>query len=240
MYFIIVLVSQIHVLILPSPKSVSKVVASKGTSCFFPWFSVALLGQYPWAPSALVCGVLSHILSFLWASTSLWTGIPTHRRGGCLGRFSQFLIRLVSEEAGLKSRGGGPWLLYTSTVTWQTSWPLNLCVLPPAFWWPADEGPLEAVREGYSLLPSSSFDTASIFIGRTVGVCAVLFYYILPFIKNEWKNPQQRVVIVYCCGRGENYLGCHVRLVLLPLANSVPSWKRREKNEIYIYIYIYM
>ena len=71
MCFIIVLVSQIHVLILPSPKSVSKVVASKGTSCFFPWFSVALLGQYSWAPSALVCGALSHILSFLWASTSL-------------------------------------------------------------------------------------------------------------------------------------------------------------------------
>ena len=77
--------------------------------------------------------------------------------------------------------------------------------------------------EGYYLLPSSSFDTASIFIGRTVSVSAVVFYYISPFIKNEWKNPQQRVVIVYCCGRDENYLGCHVRLVLLPLANSVPS-----------------
>ena len=86
-----------------------------------------------------------------------------------------------------------------------------------------DEGPLEAVVEGYCLLPSGRFDAASIFIGRTVRVCAVVFDYILPFIKNEWKNPQQRVVIVYCCGRDENYLGCHVRLVLLPLANSVPS-----------------
>ena len=58
------------------------------------------------------------------------------------GRFSQCLIRRVSGGGRTEIQGRGPWLLYTSTFTWQTSCPLNLCVLPAAFWWAAMKGRL--------------------------------------------------------------------------------------------------
>lgn len=51
-------------LVLPSPKSASKVVASRCVM-FSLGFSVAFLGQYSWAPGALVCGPLNRILSLL-------------------------------------------------------------------------------------------------------------------------------------------------------------------------------